>query len=81
VVVTDFMMRLRMGKRFHLCEYETDELAKALNLFFNRMVEVSRIKVGQRQTIETLIREEALLFAKFLREGRKTWIPRIQFLV
>jgi len=24
VVVTDFMMRLKMGKRIHLCEYEAD---------------------------------------------------------
>lgn len=28
VAVTDFMMNLRMGKKIHLCEYETDELAQ-----------------------------------------------------
>jgi len=33
--------------------------------------------VGKRQTIETLINEEALLLAKFLRDERKTWTPRI----
>jgi len=32
---------------------------------------------GKRQRIETLINEEALLLAKFLRNERKTWIPRI----
>jgi hypothetical protein len=32
---------------------------------------------GKRQRIETLINEEALLLAKFLRDERKTWIPRI----
>jgi len=80
VVVTDFVMRLKIGKRIHLCEYETDELADALNRFFERIVEVPRIKVGKRQTLDTLICEEALLFAKFLRGERETWMPRIGFL-
>jgi hypothetical protein len=31
------------------------------------MVDVERIKVGKRQTSDTLISEEALLFAKYLR--------------
>ena len=30
-------------------------------------VDVERIKIGKRQTIDTLISEEALLFAKYLR--------------
>jgi hypothetical protein len=41
-------MRLKMGKRVHLCEYETEELADDLNQFFERIVEVSRIKHGKR---------------------------------
>ncbi len=40
------------------------------------MVDVERIKVGKQQSIDTLISEEALLFAKFLRNERKEWIPR-----
>lgn len=40
-------------------------------------VAVPRIRIGKRQTIETLINEEALLLAKFLRDERNTWIPRI----
>ena len=32
---------------------------------------------GKKQTVETLINEEALLFAKYLRNERETWIPRI----
>jgi len=36
--------------------------------------------VGKRQTIVTLISEEALLLAKFLRDERKTLIPRIAIL-
>jgi len=38
-----------------------------LNQYFESKAEVPRIRVGKRQTIETLINEEALLFAKFLR--------------
>ena len=77
VLVTDFIMHLKMGKKIHLKEYETDSLAEDLNAFFNRMVNVERIKVGDWQTIDTLISEEALLFAKYLRNERKDWTPRI----
>ena len=77
VLVSDFMMHLKMGKKIHLKEYETDSLAEDLNSFFNSMVNVERIKVGKRQSIDTLIGEEALLFAKFLRNERKDWIPRL----
>ena len=77
VVITDFMMKLKIGKRIHLCEYETDSLADGLNHLFNKIVEIPRIKHGKRQTIETLINEEALLLAKFLRNERKDWNPRM----
>jgi len=39
-----------------------------------------RIKFGKRQTNETSINEEALLFAKYLRAERENWIPRIAIL-
>ena len=77
VVVTDFMMRLKIGKRIHLCEYEADSLADDLNDLFNREVDILRIKHGKKQTLDTLISEEALLLAKFLRDERNTWTPRI----
>ena len=32
---------------------------------------------GQRQSIETLINEEALLLAKYLRGEIDSWIPRV----
>jgi hypothetical protein len=70
------MMHLKMGKKIRLCEYETNELAEALEGFFKRKVEIPRIKHGKKQTLETLIKEEALLFAKFLREEREEWNPR-----
>jgi Asp-tRNA(Asn)/Glu-tRNA(Gln) amidotransferase C subunit len=66
-----------MGKKIHLKEYETDSLAEDLNAFFDHVVNVERIKVGKRQTIDTLISEEALLFAKYLRCEKNSWIPRI----
>lgn len=50
---------------------------KKLNDFFESTVKIPRMRVGERQTIETLINEEALLLAKFLRDERKTWTPRI----
>jgi len=52
-------------------------LAEGLNALFERTVEIPRIKVGKRQTLETLICEEALLFAQYLRGEREAWNPRI----
>ena len=40
-------------------------------------VEIPRVKVGNRQEIETLINEEALLLAKYLRGEKKEWVPRV----
>jgi hypothetical protein len=71
------MMGLKMGKRIHLCEYEADSLAEGLNALFKRKVEIPRIKHGKRQTLDTLINEEALLLAKFLRNERQEWKSRI----
>ena len=70
-------MKLKMGKRIHLCEYETDSLAEGLNSLFENEVEIPRIKHGNKQTLDTLINEESLLLAKFLRNERKDWNPRI----
>jgi hypothetical protein len=77
VVVTDFMMRLKMGTRIHLCKFEADILADGLNGLFNRKVEISRIRHGKTQTLDTLINEEVLLLAKYLRNERKEWNPRV----
>jgi hypothetical protein len=79
VFVTDFIMRLKMGKRIHLCEYETDDLAEGLNNLFEREVEIPRIKHGSKQTLDTLINEEALLLGMYLRNEKKDWQPRIIF--
>ena len=69
--------RKRKGKREYLNDAETRSMMKELNGYFESRVEVPRIRVGKRQTIETLINDETLLLAKFLRNERKTWIPRL----
>lgn len=58
-------------------DVDTRDLIRALNRYFEKMVEIPRIRVGKRQTIETLINEEVLLLAKYLRDERESWIPRI----
>ena len=40
---------------------ETRDFIKKLNKYFETIVEIPRIKVGKRQTIETLMNEEALV--------------------
>ena len=54
----------------------TGEMLKGLNQYLEGKVDVPRIRIGKRQTIETLINEETLLLAKFLRDEGKTWTPR-----
>jgi CRISPR-associated protein Cas1 len=67
----------KKGKREYLIDSETKTFLDELNRFFETLVEVKRIRNGEHQTLETLINEEALLFAKYLRGESKTWIPRI----
>jgi hypothetical protein len=52
-------------------------MIKELHECFESKVDIPLIRHGNRQRIETLINEEALLLAKFLRGERKTWIPRM----
>ena len=66
-----------MAKREFLSDDETEGLTDSLNKFFESKVEIPRMKVGKRQSFETLINEEALLLAKYLRHERKDWIPRL----
>ena len=74
---TERVSRKKKGKREYLNGSQTRLLMKQLNVFFEAMVEVPRVRVGKRQTVETLINEEAWLFAKYLRKERKTLKPRI----
>ena len=71
------------GKSSERTPAETDARAVHRNKRSNwdrilaRAVGIARIKFGERQSIETLANEEALLFAQYLRDERKTWIPRV----
>jgi hypothetical protein len=67
----------RKGKREYLNESQTSCLIKSLNQYFQTRVRIPRIRIGDRQEIETLMNEETLLFAMFLRRERETWEPRI----
>jgi CRISPR-associated protein Cas1 len=79
----DFMMKHedfsknKVGQREYLNHVKTSDLTRRLYDYFDSTVEVERIRHGQRQTIETLINEEALLLAGYLRGEKKEWIPRI----
>jgi CRISPR-associated protein Cas1 len=79
----DFVMKhesfskKRKGQREYLNDSLTKDLMNAFNIYFEGKVDVPRIRHGSKQTLETLINEEALLLAKYLRNERKTWIPRI----
>ena len=74
---TEVLSRNKKAKREYLNDDKTKDMMHQLNDYFEFMVQVPRMKVGERQTIETLINEEALLFAKYLRNEKETWHPRI----
>ena len=74
---TESISRKRKGKREYLNNIQTRDIMKQLNQYFECEVEIPRIRVGLRQTIETLISEEALLLAKYLRDERDNWTPRM----
>jgi len=71
------MMNLRMGKKIHLCDYETDSLAEDLSRLFDRKVELARIRQGNKQTIDTLISEEATLLGMYLKKEKAYLCPRL----
>jgi CRISP-associated protein Cas1 len=77
ITKSEIMSRGKIGKREYLNDNETKEFMLALDKLFNSMVNISRIRHGKRQEFETLINEESLLLAKFLRDERKEWVPRL----
>ena len=48
-----------------------------LERYFESKVEIPLIRHGNRQRHETLINEEALVLAKYLRDEITNWTPRI----
>jgi hypothetical protein len=80
VTKTEAASRRKRGKREYLSNSETKTLLDELNRFFEIRVEVKRIRNGEHQTIETLINEETLLFAKYLRKEITSWELRSAFI-
>ena len=67
----------RLGKRQVLGKDKTKELITRVYELWERKVVIPRFRHGKRQTVETLINEEALLLAKYLRNEMQLWIPRV----
>ena len=81
VVKTEELSGSKKSKREYLNDKMQTEFFKNLEAYFTTKVDVPRIMVGEKQEIETLIGEEALLFAKYLRGEKPHWNPRIVKLV
>ena len=67
------------GKRFYLKKLKSEELTRELHSFFMRKVRVPRFRHGNSQEVESLINEEAILLALYLRNKMESWVPRIAF--
>ena len=76
-LTTDILLKTRIGKRVHLIDYRTNDLAEGITQLFEKQVKVPRVRHGSNQSLNSLICEEAFLLAKFLRNERNNWIPRI----
>ena len=76
-VKSEAVSKKRMGKREYLNDAETRRMMGELGDYFESKVDIPLIRHGKRQRIETLINEEALLLAKYIRGEVKTWIPRV----
>jgi CRISPR-associated protein Cas1 len=74
-VKSESVTRKKMGKREYLNNTKTRRMMKVLEGFFESKVKIPLIRHGKRQRIETLINEEALLLARYLRGELETWIP------
>ena len=77
ITKTEIQSKTKKGKREYLNETKTRDLMKRLDRSFETTINIPGIKVGKRQTFETLINEEALLFSRYLRHERESWIPRM----
>ena len=74
---TENLGRKKQGKREYLNNKRTRDLMNRLGIVFESMVEIPRIKVGKKQTLETLINEEAFILSTFFRNERSEWVPRM----
>jgi hypothetical protein len=64
------------GRQEYLNDAKTKEMMRELNDYFTTKIEIPLIRYGKRQRIETLINEETLLLAKYIRNEENDWNPR-----
>jgi hypothetical protein len=67
----------KTSKRIYLNNSQNRDLMLKLQDYFRGIVKIPRIMRGERQELETLISEEALLLAQYLRNEKASWNPRI----
>lgn len=77
VLKTENCTSSKRGKRQYLNEAKTKNLIDEMSQYLRTRVKIPRITIGKRQRIETLISEEASLFAMYLRNESQLWEPRI----
>jgi hypothetical protein len=73
---SEAVSRNRKGRREYLRDARTREFMALLDDFFESVVDVPRLKYGERQSITSLINEEALLLGSYLRDENIKWKPR-----
>jgi CRISPR-associated endonuclease Cas1 len=66
----------RKAKRQFLSDSKARDMIARLDKYFETKVSIPRIRRGRKQELETLINEEALLLAQYLRDEKPTWQPR-----
>ena len=74
---TEAVSRSRMGKRQYLKNELTREYMQELNSFLDKKVDFPRMKNGRTQSVNTLIDEECLRLARFIRGDDSDWTPQI----
>ena len=67
----------RKGERQYLNKALAKDMMRKLNSFFESIIEIPRVRHGNKQTVETPINEETMLFARYLRNEKPTWHPRV----
>lgn len=67
----------RKGKRQYLRDKLQNQYLKSLNGYFKTRIQVPRMRRGSSQELETLINDEVLLFAQYLRGEKLAWHPRV----
>jgi CRISPR/Cas system-associated endonuclease Cas1 len=77
IVKSEDLSARRKGKREYLNESQTSVFVNNLDEYLQTKISLPRIRMGNRQEIETLINEEAMLLGMYLRNEKKDWIPRI----